>query len=397
MDSIVNYLRIGVEYYKINNIPMSIDSIMVLQRWNKQTIIDDFGKKQIKEIPKYNGFCMIPSHNNFKKEINGFYNKYNPLDYDLKDGSWQDIEMFLRHIFEEHFDLAIDYLSILWHYPNQKLPILCLVSKERNTGKTTFLNLLKLLFQNNVTINTNEDFRSRFNSDWAGKLIIAVDEVLLDRREDSERIKNLATSLNYKSESKGKDKEEVEFIGKFVMCSNNEDSFIKMDSLEIRYWVRKVKPLEKANPNLLEKLKEEIPAFASHLQNRTIVTKKLTRMWFTPQQIETEALQRLVKGNKTTIEKELVEFVSEQLELFELDEICFPATHLVKVLNERGVKCSTTYLGSILFNNYNMESKNSSYKLYRSEFMSNGEQSICNFTREKGRAFTFKRDDFIKE
>ena len=101
MDLIVNYLRIGVEYYKINNIPMSIDSIKVLQRWNKQTIIDDFGKEQIKEIPKYNGFCMIPSHNAYKSEINGFYNKYNSLDYLLNEGSWQNIEMFLRHIFEE--------------------------------------------------------------------------------------------------------------------------------------------------------------------------------------------------------------------------------------------------------------------------------------------------------
>ena len=46
------------------------------------------------------------------------------------------------------------------------------------------------LFQNNVTFNTNEDFRSQFNSDWAGKLLIVVDEVLLNRRErDSERLK----------------------------------------------------------------------------------------------------------------------------------------------------------------------------------------------------------------
>ena len=35
--------------------------------------------------------------------------------------------------------------------PVQKLPILLLVSEERNTGKTTFLNFLKALFQDNVT------------------------------------------------------------------------------------------------------------------------------------------------------------------------------------------------------------------------------------------------------
>lgn len=107
-------------------------------------------------------------------------------------------------------------------HPIQKLPILLLVSEERNTGKSTFLNFLKAMFRNNVTFNTNEDFRSQFNSDWAGKLIIVVDEVLLNRREDSERLKNLSTTLSYKVEAKGKDRDEIAFFAKFVLCSNNE-------------------------------------------------------------------------------------------------------------------------------------------------------------------------------
>ena len=103
----------------------------------------------------------------------------------------------------------MDYLQLLYLHPIQKLPILLLVSEERNTGKSTFLNFLKALFQNNVTFNTNEDFRSQFNSDWAGKLLIVVDEVLLSRREDSERLKNLSTTLSYKVEAKGKDRDEI--------------------------------------------------------------------------------------------------------------------------------------------------------------------------------------------
>lgn len=128
----------------------------------------------------------------------------------------------LRHIFGEQYELGLDYLQLLYLQPIQKLPILLLVSEERNTGKSTFLNFLKLLFQNNVTFNTNEDFRSQFNSDWAGKLLIVVDEVLLNRREDSERLKNLSTTLSYKVEAKGKDRDEIAFFAKFVLCSNNE-------------------------------------------------------------------------------------------------------------------------------------------------------------------------------
>ena len=73
------------------------------------------------------------------------------------------------------------------------------------------------MFENNVTFNTNEDFRSQFNSDWAGKLLIVVDEVLLNRREDSERLKNLSTTFTYKVEAKGKDRTEIAFCQIRVM------------------------------------------------------------------------------------------------------------------------------------------------------------------------------------
>lgn len=49
-----------------------------------------------------------------------------------------------------------------------------------------------------------------------------MDEVLLNRREDTERLKNLSTALTYKVEAKGKDRYEVPFYTKFVLCSNNE-------------------------------------------------------------------------------------------------------------------------------------------------------------------------------
>ena len=101
------------------------------------------------------------------------------------------------------------------------LPRKLLVSEERNTGKSTFLNFLKALFQNNVTFNTNEDFRSQFNSDWAGKLLIVMDEVLLSRREDSERLKNLSTTLSYKVEAKGKDRDEIAFFATTSICPSS--------------------------------------------------------------------------------------------------------------------------------------------------------------------------------
>ena len=115
-----------------------------------------------------------------------------------------------------------------------------MVPEERNTGKITFLNFLKAVFEENATSNPNEDFRIQYNADGAEKRMIGVDEFLLNRREDSERLKNLSTAHSYKMESKGKDRYEVQFFAKFVLCSNNENFPVYIEPEETRYWVRKV-------------------------------------------------------------------------------------------------------------------------------------------------------------
>ena len=183
--------------------------------------------------------------------------------------------------------------------PLQKLPILLLVSEERNTGKSTFLNFLKLLFEANVTFNTNENFRSQFNDDWNGKLVIVVDEVLLNKREDSERLKNLSTTYNYKMEAKGRDREEVSFFAKFVLCSNNEYLPVVIDPGETRYWVRKIPKLTTDDTTFLEKIRYEIPAFLHALTYRQLSTAEESRMWFAPGLIDTDALQKIIVPTAT--------------------------------------------------------------------------------------------------
>lgn len=225
-------------------------------------------------MPKYDGFCTVPDHVDYRPVVDKFLNLYEPIGHKPQEGEFSCIQSLVRHIFGEQYELGMDYLQLLYLQPVQKLPILLLVSEERNTGKSTFLNFLKAVFRNNVTFNTNEDFRSQFNSDWAGKLLIMVDEVLLNRREDSERLKNLSTTLSYKVEAKGKDRDEIAFFAKFVLCSNNEYLPVIIDAGETGYWVRKINRLQSDDTNFLQKLKTEIPAFLYHLQHRTMATKK---------------------------------------------------------------------------------------------------------------------------
>ena len=393
------YIRVGTEYFKEVLCPlMSGDNMKSLIKWNKATIIDDFGKDSLKGIKKYETFCTFPSHINYQREINNFYNKYEPLSYCVNEkGDWESIKLFLQHLFGKQYELALDYLTILWKHPSQILPILCLVSVERNTGKSTFLKLLKLIFEGNMTINKNEDFRSRFNSDWAGKLIVAVDEVLLDKKEDSERIKNLSTSNHYKLEGKGVDKAEIEFFGKFILCSNNEENFIKIDDLEIRYWVIKVNPFAKENPDLLEQMRKEIASFAYHLTHRKIETQRTTRMWFTKEQIYTKALDVLVRGNRTSIEKEIEEFLIDQFCTLELDELYYTTKDLHEQLNLANIRVGKNYVSKIITENFKLEPKNSSYNFYSLDLstMNNGKWSVYTENR-KGRFYTFKKEEFIK-
>jgi len=392
----MKYVRIGTDYYKICNVPLlSGDFVKTLRKWTKGEIITDKGRDFLYDIKKYDGFVTIPDHQNYKQEINYFYNEYEKIDHKLVKGSFGKTEEFLRHIFGEQFVLGLDYLTILWQEPTQILPILCLVSDSRNTGKTSFLNWLKLLFQGNMTINKNEDFRSRFNSDWASKLIISVDEVLLDRREDSERIKNLSTASTYKTESKGKDKVETNFFGKFILCSNNEENFIQIDDKEIRYWVIKVNSFKKEDVNMLQKLKKEIPQFLNFLNTRKITTERQTRMWFTKQQIYTPALDKVVKGNKTYLSQEIKEIIIDDFITFGAEVLKYSATDLLEKLMKGSIRTTRFKVSNSLKLDYGYTPVNGSYKKY---FLSlnTSQRTIVDYETKKGRYFQFNKKDFIE-
>ena len=283
-------------------------------------------------IPKYDGFCTVPDHVGYKPVVGKFLNLYEPISHQPQEGDFPCIRSLVEHIFGEQYELGMDYLQLLYLYPIQKLPILLLVSEERNTGKSTFLNFLKAVFQNNVTFNTNEDFRSQFNSDWAGKLLIMVDEVLLNRREDSERLKNLSTTLSYKVEAKGKDRDEIGFFAKFVLCSNNEHLPVIIDAGETRYWVRKIMPLQSDDTDFLQKLKAEIPAFLRFLQHRQLSTEKESRMWFNPKLLETDALRKIVRSNRNRLEIEMAELLLDIMASVGASSVCFCLNDIIPLL-----------------------------------------------------------------
>ena len=203
----VPYIRVGTCYYKLVRIPTITGQFNeIIVPWTLEAIRHDHGKSFIGTIEKYDGFTCLPSHTHFKRKCHGFYNTYAPLPHKPKEGTFPYTLKFLEHIFGEQLNLGLDYLQLLYKSPIQVLPILCLVSKERSTGKSTFLKWMKALFYNNMTYLTNDSFSSQFNADWANKLLICIDEVLFNKEELTERIKYLSTTNFNKLEAKGKDK-----------------------------------------------------------------------------------------------------------------------------------------------------------------------------------------------
>ena len=343
------FIRVGTTLYKLVNQPR-LNGGYVKKRivWNNETLRQDYGKHYLATVPKYDGFCTVPDHVNYHPIVDKFLNLYEPIDHKPMKGDFPSIRSLVEHIFGEQYELGMDYLQLLYLQPIQKLPILLLVSEERNTGKSTFLNFLKALFQNNVTFNTNEDFRSQFNSDWAGKLLIVVDEVLLSRREDSERLKNLSTTLSYKVEAKGKDRDEIAFFAKFVLCSNNEYLPVIIDAGETRYWVRKIDRLQSDDTDFLQKLKAEIPAFLYHLQHRQLSTEKESRMWFAPSLLHTEALQRIIRSNRNRLEIEMSELVLDIMASTGIDTFSFCCNDILTLLANTYVKAEKHQVRKVL-------------------------------------------------
>lgn len=401
-DSIKNYIRVGTNYFRMSNKPSAYKDNegkrfieKCLTPWKKDEIATDHGKDSLKEVIKYIGFCNIPSHTDYEQEVAGYYNQYVKIEHEPKQGKFPLTEMYLRHVFGEQYELGLDYLAILYLKPTRRLPILCLVSEEQVTGKSTMVFWLKDVFQSNVTLNSNEEFETNFNSDWTGKLLIGCEETLIDKKETYEMLKRLSTTGTTKVESKGVNKTEEEFFGKFVLCSNYETTFVPMHKDETRFWVRKINTVRNSQngeiTNLRQQMQEEIPAFLHFIKERGIKSPDDGRLWFAPEKYETEALNRAKEANRPKAEREIIEVIGERMELHDLKEICFAAKDLYALVKEAGLRADKLYIDRIIKDNLGKTVfKNSSYTLYSDT------ETIS--TQKKGRYYKFTyKEIFGKE
>lgn len=397
MSKTAMYLRIGTTYFKKSNFPtLSGDKIETLIPWSPELIRQDHGKDALSKIEKFDGFICYPENRpeHYQKMVEGYYNTYHQMSKNPVPGEIKNTMVFLKHIFGEQLELGIDYLQILYLKPLQILPILCLVSKERATGKSTFLKWMKEIFELNLTYITNDSFSSNFNADWASKLLICVDEVLFQTEQLTERIKYLSTTNVNKIEAKGKDRREIEFFGKFILCSNNETSFIKIDPDEIRFWVRKINPYEKEDVYFLSKLLSEIPHFLNFLANRKLSTENSSRMWFTREQIKTDALTNLIRHNCNKLETELCNMLINIIEVLNVEVLDFTLSDLQNALNKFRIKYDATEIRRIIRKKWCLQQQENPNK-YEKVFVT--QDLDIGFNPSKGRFYSISRQFLLEK
>ncbi|HRN79990.1 MAG TPA: DUF5906 domain-containing protein [Ferruginibacter sp.] len=371
------YFRVGDDYYKIIKVPnqFGTDEIQFQQR-RKSTIVDDHGKSLPNHIPKYESFCNIPSHTNFQRVIKNCFNVYSPLDVQPDEepcgpDDCPAIINLIRHIFGEKmaaftdidgvrkeypmWHLGMDYVQLLYHNPQQKLPVLCLVSRENGTGKSTFGYFLRQMLGANTAIVGNADLSNEFNAHWATKSVVICDEAKIDKSSVVDKIKALSTAKKIFMNAKGRGQVELDCFIKFIMMSNNEDTFIFANDDDIRYWIIKVPVLKEENPNIMENLVDQLPQFLSYLNNRKMVSEMRSRMWFHPMLLRTDAFKKVVESSRPSVEREIRHYLKNLFLDTGLDVIRMTANNIHKEVFKGSAKYDMPYISKTIRENLNVD------------------------------------------
>jgi hypothetical protein len=357
------FLRIGPDWVKIikrtNKYGMDEEELVP---WKVTEIVRDYRHFPgfVDQIQRYDGLCNEPNWNgSFKRVVNNCYNVCSPLAHDPKEGPIPHTYKLLKHIFQgqgalvldekgnfleekvfqgDPFTVIMDYLTILIRHPKQPLPVPILVSPEFNTGKSTFLKWLSLIFGNNMCILGNEHFKMKFNAHYITKFIIAIDEGFLeiDKKAEKERLKMLVTADTAYVELKGMNLKKIDYYAKIIISSNDADRVMKIEEGENRWFVVRVPAITgPKDPDLLLKLREEVPAFLHLIRNREIFHPKSDRLWFKDEWFYTEQLRIIQETTKNRIDRVFEEWIREQFLLYKEPKLRYSLKRLTEIFNDQ--------------------------------------------------------------
>lgn len=379
------YIRVGVDYFKVL---IKKDRYGIqrteLKKWNKEEITLDHGKQILYSIQKFDDFIMIPDNKNQTVSEGNFYNLYAPFTHEPKKGSYKWTEILLNHIFGEQYEIGIKYIQTLYLHPDQILPVLVLISKERQTGKSTFIDWLMTIFGANMVVITPNDLSREFNGSYSRSNIIALEETLIKKDSIVEKVKALSTQKTINANLKNVNDFQIPFFGKLIIASNNEHKFMKIDTDEIRFFIRKIGTPKIVNHNILKDMVNEIPAFLYYLESLPAIDFSKSRMIFTPDEISNESLKDVQNESHTWLYKELVS-VFEDVFNNQYNGNILRATpkEIKEMYFNFNNQVTSSYIKDVLLNEFKFIKldKNISYKSLTTELFKTGQPFLI--TRNK--------------
>jgi len=318
INGVYDYLRIGTSFYKKSN---NGD----LLQWDKQTMTMDFGREHVGGFPehlKYEGFCNIVNFTEDITNVNRMYNRFTRPQWTPKEGEWKTTEKLLRKVFSEcgddQWEQGLDWIQLQLTDPKQILHCLILGSQSREAGKDTFVEWMTMLLgEKNTYFADIENFLKPFNSEYADKCLIALNEVKFSSINDGsmEKIKQYITQDKVIIHEKFQVPVTLDYYGKMIMLTNNIHDFMRIDDEENRFWIRTMPELDKKkdfDPNFKSKLEQEIPHFVHYILNRTLNhTVKSSRFWLPESIINTVELKNIRETSKSSLYIEIYDWLDD--------------------------------------------------------------------------------------
>jgi hypothetical protein len=349
------YLKIATKWYKKDTNKLIL--------WDKTSIFDAHPKNVanmlLERSIKLDEFINCPDYLNYNQIVDNKWNLSQGIIHEVQEGEWGSIRSVLRHIFSEQYEMILDWLQLSYTAPKQALPIPCLVSMEQGTGKTTFLELINILFEGNTVGISIEDFSGQFNSHFAHKNFILIDETETSdtlMKQVGPKIKRWVTQSKVQYHAKGVTPVEIDYYGKIVICSNDETGFIKITNHDKRYWIVKVPVLKKYDKNIFAKIKEEAGHFLHYLSKRELsYPVKESRLWFPEESYITETFNDAAEEGKTWLYHELKEIIQEDLAERSVEEYYYSSTELNEIVSQNTKQSFTRkYLRSVMVKEFNL-------------------------------------------
>lgn len=206
---------------------------------------------------------------------------------------------------------------------------------------------------------------SDFNGFWLQRLPIIVDETSLDKDAVTQMLKRLSTGTGkVVSNSKGTKQEEVDFIGKFVFCSNQEGKALKIEKGDPRWAVFKVPTFSekgsKDDPLMTNKIVSEIPYFLDFLNSRKLHHNTCdSRMWFEPKVYHTKQLMLYYENSLSMTAQSIKQLIKDTWNEFpDEKEFSFSKDQLLKELSAYVKYIDKMKLATCLENEFKMMQPN---------------------------------------